>query len=273
MKDIKFLKTNLLNRAKEAADYIRSQNITIPEVVVILGSGLKILEDIENPSSLQYSQIPYFPEITVVGHSGTFTTGSVKNKAVGILRGRFHFYEGYEYQDVLFPVTVMAQLGVKSLILTNAAGGLNRNFNVGDLMLITDHFNFQSGIEPLITEVIHDTDFYNADLCNIMRKAAIENSVKLNEGVYLCAWGPTYETPAELAKFMEWGADAVGMSTVPEAIWGKYLGMNVAAVSCITNIAYTTKAQASASHEEVVDVAKAASLRLNKIITGMFDYI
>ena len=269
MKKINVLKLELLERAKEAVDYIKSQNIVIPKIVVVLGSGIKALENLKNEKSIDYSQIPYFPEVTVAGHSGKFTCGYINDIPIGVLRGRFHCYEGYEYKDVVFPATVMHALGVQIYVLTNAAGGLNRTFKVGDLMIIRDHFNFQSGIEPLITEPIRYPTFYDEELYYKIRKAAIDSNIPIQEGVYCCGWGPTYETPAEINTFTEWGMDAVGMSTVPEATWAKYLGMQVIGISCITNIAYTSAAQATACHEEVVDVAKSASLKLDTILKNM----
>ena len=229
---------------------------------MILGSGLGVLaEEIKNPIFISYDEVSALPKSTVEGHSGRFVIGELEGKTVLAMQGRFHFYEGYTMQEVSLPVRVMAKLGIKQLIITNAAGGVNTSFRAGDLMMISDHINF-SGDNPLIGENLDDfgprfpdmSAPYSKRMQNALKSSSSELCIKLQEGVYMYGTGPSYETPAEVRMARIIGADAVGMSTVPEVIVGVHSGMEILGVSCITNMASGILDQ-PLTHEEVIETA------------------
>lgn len=246
-------------RITEAAAYIKEQGVNQVDVGLILGSGLGELgEEVEQSIAIPYETIPHFPVSTVVGHAGQLVYGTLGGQMVLAMQGRFHYYEGYSLEDVTFPVRVMKELGIHSVIVTNAAGGVNTSFEPGDLMMITDQINF-TGVNPLhgpndenlgprFTDMSHA---YDAEYQEMVRKVAQENDISLKEGVYMGFSGPTYETPAEIKMARTFGADAVGMSTVPEVIVANHGGLKVIGVSCITNLA--AGMQATLNHEEVVE--------------------
>ena len=252
-----------MNDIQTAYDYIISKIGNIrPTVGAILGSGLGDFADsLENPAIVAFSDILGFPQSTVEGHSGQFVFGEKEGKQVVALKGRLHFYEGYDMQRVTLPVRIMALLGVKTLIVTNAAGGLNPGFQVGDLMLIRDHINY-SGDNPLKGQNLATFGPRFPDCTNIYTNALADNlltktsaqGLKLQQGVYLMVSGPSYETPAEIKMFSQWGADAVGMSTVPETIVAAHCGIQVIGISCITNMAAGISEE-NLSHEEVIETA------------------
>lgn len=228
----------------EAAAYIRANCPHKPTVGIVLGSGLGALaEQLEEPCVLPYADIPHFARSTAPGHAGRLVIGRLAGKTVCCMQGRLHYYEGHPMRDIVFPVRLMSVIGVDTLVLTNAAGGLDPAFSVGDLMLITDHINFM-GTNPLIGE--NDDRFgprfpdmtacYTPALQNAAQDAALALGISLREGVYLAVTGPSYETPAEIRMFRALGASAVGMSTVPEAIAASHCGMKVAGISCVTNM-------------------------------------
>lgn len=257
---------------KAALDFLKQLG-PAPDAVIVLGSGLKVFERLDDMITVPYGEIPGFSASTVAGHAGTLSVGGLQGRRLAILRGRFHRYEGYPWQKVVLPVTVMAEWGIRQLILTNAAGGLNPTFFQGDLMLMRDHLNFQPP-EPaeqkaLFERGVHHGNYYDRDLLKQAREAARMAQVTLREGTYLALLGPTYETPAEIQAFRKLGADAVGMSTVPEVIWGHALGMRVLAISCITNVTNSAEEMAATSHLEVMEVAQLASERLEKILSAM----
>lgn len=248
-----------IQKIKESTEFIEKQIIDKPYVGLILGSGLGGLADkIKNPIKIKYSDIPNFPISTVEGHAGQLVIGKLGGQNVIAMQGRFHFYEGYDLQDVCFPVRVMNQLGIKNLIVTNAAGGSNSEFNPGDLMIITDHINF-TGQNPLNGKNFNELGprfldmsyAYNKDLIQIARESGQGLNIDLKEGVYMWLTGPTYETPAEIRLANILGADAVGMSTVPEVIVANHEGVKVLGISCITNMAAGILDQ-PLNHEEVV---------------------
>lgn len=215
------------------------------DVGLILGSGLSdSITGLQNVKKVEYKEIPGFPVPTVEGHHGEWLCGELHGKRVIVMRGRFHFYEGYTAEDITLPVRVMQQLGVHTLIVTNAAGGVNMNFEAGDLMMITDTINY-SGVNPLIGANLDGygprfpdmTEQFDKQLRSIARKVANEMSITLREGVYMWFSGPSFETPAEIRMARILGADAVGMSTVPEVIAARHGGMRVLGFSCITNMA------------------------------------
>ena len=248
--------------AKQSAQYIQSKITATPEIGLILGSGLGILADeIENAVAIPYSEIPNFPVSTVHGHAGQLVIGQLSGKTVIAMQGRFHHYEGYSMDKVTFPVRVMKLLGVEKLIVTNAAGGVNKDFTPGDLMLITDHINFMSN--PLIGA--NDERFgprfpdmstaYDKEFQQLARKVAADLNIEIQEGVYLGLTGPTYETPAEIRMVRTLGGDAVGMSTVPEVIVANHSSMRVLGISCITNMAAGILDQ-PLNHEEVIETTE-----------------
>ena len=250
---------------QKAAEYIKSQfpESQMPKIGLILGSGLGVLADyIKNPVYIPYKDIPGFPQTTVEGHAGRFVFGSYQGKTVLAMQGRFHYYEGKSIEEVVFPVRVMKILGIEILILTNAAGGVNLNFRPGDLMLITDHINM-SGVSPLRGENLDviggprfpDMSFaYDSELRKLAIEAAEKQNFDLKTGVYAMMQGPSFETPAEIKMLRTLGADAVGMSTVPEAITAVHAKIKVLGISCITNMAAGILEQAL-THEEVIETA------------------
>ena len=250
-------------RIDAAYTFIRSRTDFQPEVGLILGSGLGDFADrLEDCIEIPFSQIPGFPVPTVEGHAGALILGTFQGCAVAALRGRIHYYEGYSQQEITLPVRVMARLGIRTLVLTNAAGGVNLDFSAGALMLIADHINF-SGMNPLMGPNLDAfgprfpdmSDIYTRSLREKLRPLAKEAGIDLREGVYMMYSGPSYETPAEIRAFRTLGADAVGMSTVPEAIVARHCGLQVVGVSCITNMAAGVLDR-KLDHSEVVETAQ-----------------
>ncbi len=254
---------NLVEKINETTQYINNRIIIRPQIGIILGSGLGPLADeISNAEIIKYNEIPNFPASTVQGHKGQLVVGTLEDKNVIAMQGRFHYYEGYPIEQVTFPVRVMKALGVNTIIITNAAGGVNREFVPGDLMVITDHINFTFD-NPLIGKN-HDelgprfpdmSHAYDKALIGLAIKAANNLNLSIKQGVYMWNSGPTYETPAEvrLASFL--GADAVGMSTVPEVVTSVHGGIKVLGISCITNMASGILDQ-PLNHEEVIETSE-----------------
>ena len=247
---------------EQAVSYIRSVTDFQPEIGMILGSGLgDYAGQIEHPVCIPYHEIPEFPVSTVAGHAGQFVLGEHLGKKVIVMQGRFHFYEGYSQRQLTMPVRIMKRLGVDRLVVTNAAGGVNLEFHSGTLMMISDHINY-SGSNPLIGSNLDEfgprfpdmSNVYDLSLRQKLREEAEKVGIKLDEGVYMMFSGPNYETPAEVRMARVFGADAVGMSTVPEAITASHCGMKVLGVSCITNMAAGVL-NAPLCHDEVVETA------------------
>lgn len=233
-----------------------------PQLGLVLGSGFgHVLQKLTNVARIPYSRLPGFPKPGVAGHAGELLIGKLGGTPMLLLNGRAHFYEGHPMEQVTLGVRTLAALGVRDLLLTNAAGGINRKFRAGDFMLLTDHINLM-GANPLLgptpkglPRFVDLTQAYDAALSNLLIKAARESQVKLQRGVYLAVSGPSYETPAEIRAFARLGADAVGMSTVPETIVARQLGLRVTALSCITNLG-AGRSNAPLSHEEVLETAQ-----------------
>ncbi len=233
-------------RGQETADYIfKKINGEKPETAIVLGSGLGLLADkIENPIVIPYAEIPHFVQSTAMGHKGNLIFGTLGGKKVLAMQGRFHYYEGYSMQDVTYPIRVMYWLGIKNLFVSNAAGGVNYDYKVGDLMIIRDHINLLPN--PLIGKNIDEigprfpdmTRPYDLELIRAAEQIAHQRNIKLHKGVYLASTGPSYETPAEYKFFRTIGADAVGMSTIPEVIVARHCGIRVFGMSVITNEAH-----------------------------------
>lgn len=248
---------------KQSADFLKQKYANTPKIGLILGSGLGVLaEEIENPVKIPYEDIPEFPVSTVEGHAGQLVFGTINGTEVVAMQGRFHFYEGYSFDKVTFPVRVMKELGVEKLIVTNAAGGVNENFAPGDLMLISDHIN-NMGTNPLIgpndsklgVRFPDMSEAYCNSLREIARNVASKISLKVQEGVYVGNTGPSYETPAEVRMLRVLGGDAVGMSTVPEVIVARHAGLKVLGISCISNMAAGILDQ-PLNHEEVIETTE-----------------
>lgn len=244
-----------------------------PDVAIIIGSGLgNLVKRMDVKVRIPYHDIPHFPKSTVKGHAGEILSGVIGKNKVMAFSGRFHYYEGYSMAEVTYPVRVAKLLGAKLLIVTNAAGGLNPKFHVGDLMLITDHINFM-GANPLIGPNVEEwgprfVDLYHVyseQHMNKLREIAVRKGLTLREGVYLAVSGPTYETHAELKMMQGFGADAVGMSTVPECIVAAHMSLPVLGVSVITDMALPYIIQ-DISHEMVLAAAEEASERLSDLI-------
>ncbi len=253
---------DITKQITQAADYIRSRTELQPEVGLILGSGLgDYAETLQNAVRIPFSEIPGFPVPTVPGHSGALVIGKKQGKQVAVLQGRIHYYEGLPQQVITLPVRVLAALGVKTVVLTNACGGVNTAFHPGDLMLISDHINL-SGANPLIGPNLDAfgprfpdmSDLYTASLRKAIQQKAGQAGMELQEGVYAMYSGPNYETPAEIRMFRILGADVVGMSTVPEALVAGQCGMQVVGVSCITNMAAGVLPR-KLDHAEVMETA------------------
>ena len=258
---------------ENAITHIKAKTNQTPTIGVILGSGLGDFADsLDNKTRVPFSEIPGFPQSTVVGHQGAFVFGDFEGVSIVALQGRLHFYEGYTPQEVTLPVRIMKKLGVQSLILTNAAGGINLDFSTGALMLISDHILF-SGYNPLIGPNLEEygprfpdvSDIYTKALREEIKEATAKAGVKLHEGVYINVSGPSYETAAEIRFFRTIGADAVGMSTAPEALVARHAGMNVVGISCITNMA-TGVLDEKLDHEGVVSVANRVKADFKKVL-------
>jgi purine-nucleoside phosphorylase len=250
----------IYEKAQEAAQFIKSKFDREIKVALVLGSGLgAFAEEIENATAISYEEIPHFARSTVEGHAGRLVLGEVSGVAVAVQQGRFHYYEGYELAEVTFPVRSFGLLGIKNLILTNAAGSLNADFKPGSLMLIRDHINLM-GANPLRgknderfgARFPDMTNVYSRDLQEMVQHEAKEMNLDLRRGVYAALSGPTYETPAEIRYLRCGGADAVGMSTVPEAIIARHQAMKVMAISCISNMA-AGLSEDKINHEEVME--------------------
>ena len=257
----------------QAADYIRAQVSIRPQIGLVLGSGLGDFADtLEESIRIPYAEIPNFPLPTIPGHSGALVFGKVCGKTVVVLQGRIHYYEGLSMQEITLPIRVAAALGVKTLVLTNACGGVNLSFSPGDLMLISDHINLSGG-NPLIGPNLDAfgprfpdmSDLYTASLRAAIKEKAAAAGIPLQEGVYAMYSGPNYETPAEIRMFRTLGADTVGMSTVPEALVAGHSGLQVVGISCITNMAAGVL-PVKLSHAEVTETANRVSAKFRKLI-------
>lgn len=247
-----------------------------PEVAVILGSGLGgFVSELSDSIEIPYDQLPHFPVSTVAGHAGKWVAGTVEGRSVLCMQGRFHYYEGYSMQEVTFPIRVMKELNIGTLIVTNAAGGIRASFQPGDLMLIEDHINwmFDNPLRgpnvdewgPRFPDMSHA---YDPDLIACAEKVAVDFGITLHRGVYIAVPGPSYETPAEIRAFAKLGADAVGMSTVPEVIVANHQGMNVLGISCISNMASGILPE-PLSHEDVVRTSQQVQGRLTRLVKGV----
>lgn len=264
---------NVREQIDQAAAFVRQRTKVKPQIGMILGSGLGALaREIDADATIPYAEIPNFPRSTVEGHSGQLVLGRLEGKPVVAMQGRVHFYEGYTLQQVVFPVRVMRALGAGVLLVSNAAGGINRQWSRGDLMIIADHINF-FGSNPLIGP--NDPDLgprfpdmsqpYDPEFIALVERAATAEGITVRKGVYVGVHGPSYETPAELRMLGRWSADAVGMSTVPEVIAARHMGMRVLGITAITDMATGEQVQ-QVTHEEVMAVAKEVEPKFIRLV-------
>ena len=244
-------------RVEAAAKFIHRQTKLRPKIALVLGSGLGAFADeFSSAKKIPYAKIPHFPQSTAIGHAGQLVLGKVDGVDVAGMQGRVHLYEGYSPQQVVFPIRVFARMGVKAVILTNAAGGVNLNYSAGALVAISDHINLQ-GVNPLIgpnderfgVRFPDMTRAYDPEFRNFVSDAGKKLKMNLHEGVYLALSGPNYETPAEIRSFRTLGADLVGMSTVPEVLAARHAGIRVLGISCVTNMAAGVTGQALTAEE------------------------
>jgi purine-nucleoside phosphorylase len=265
---------NIYDQIQEAVGIIKKKTSISPEVGVILGSGLGDFADtLPGKTIIPYSDIPHFKKTSVPGHAGRLVMGKIDNKPVAVMQGRYHYYEGHDIHDVVFPVRVLCSLGIKKLLLTNAAGGINPMLIAGDLMIIRDHINLM-GINPLRGENDERlgprfpdmTGLYDDLMIEVIAGGMKETGLSIKKGVYLALSGPSYETPAEIQMLSVMGADAVGMSTVPEAIVARHMKVMVAGISCISNLAAGIS-KTPLSHKEVTETANRVKGDFIKLLT------
>ncbi|MEI6131904.1 MAG: purine-nucleoside phosphorylase [Bacillota bacterium] len=271
------METSVVNKS---AKYILDKIQAKPEIAVILGSGLgSLMDGINNQTSISYSEIPNFPSTSIQGHDGKLIFGEVKGKNVIAMKGRFHYYEGHEMDTVTFPVKVFFAMGIRKIIITNAAGGVNKAFLPGDLMLINDHLGFacpsplrgenNESVGPRFPDM---SQVYSKKLSEIALSTAKLLGIELKQGNYMFSKGPQFETPAEIRAVRLLGADAVGMSTVPEAIVANHMGMEILAISTITNMAAGVLDK-PLCHEEVIETGKMVSEKFTKLINKIIEKI
>lgn len=263
-----------MKEIEAARAFLAGKTPVTPRVLLVLGSGLGSLAERVEGLRIPYEEIPHFPRVTVEGHAGYLALGKLAGVPVAALAGRFHYYEGYPLDEITFPIRALAALGASSMIVTNAAGGINTKFEVGDLMLITDHINFL-GDNPLrggnIAPGPRFPDMsraYDADYCGIARSVAKEHKIPLREGVYVASMGPCYETPAEIRMYRAWGGDAAGMSTVPEVIVARHAGVRVLGITAITNMAAGILPQ-PLSHAEVIETTTRVKETFAQLVLGI----
>ena len=267
----------MLERIQETAAFLRGRMHTHPETAIILGTGLgSLVHEITDKYEISYEGIPNFPVSTVEGHSGKLIFGKLGDKDIMAMQGRFHFYEGYAMTEVTFPVRVMRELGIRTLFVSNAAGGMNPDFQIGDLMIITDHINFfpehplRGKNIPYGPRFPDMSEAYNRELIRQADRIAAEKGIKVQHGIYIGTQGPTYETPAEYKMFRILGADAVGMSTVPEVIVANHCGIRVFGISVITDLGVEGKI-VEVTHEDVQKAADAAQPLMTTIMRELIN--
>ena len=263
----------MYEKIKETARFLMDIGLDKPEIGIVLGTGLGgIVKMIKIEKKIPYHDIPNFPISTVSGHSGALIYGELAGKKVVVMQGRFHYYEGWEMSEVTFPIRVMKLLGIEKLMVSNACGGVNPEFKVGDVMIITDHINMMpehplrgENEEKFGPRFVDMHEPYSLKMIRLMRSIAVENKLDIKEGVYLALQGPTFETPAEYRMVKLMGADAVGMSTVPEVIVAKHMGMECFGLSVITDLGIEGKIE-EVSHEAVQIAAKSSENMISKLV-------
>lgn len=266
----------MYTKISETAAYVKKRIVQTPDIAIVLGSGLgKLADKIEDKLTIPYKEIPHFKQSTAIGHKGNLIYGTLGGKKVIAMQGRFHYYEGYTMQEVTLPIRVFARLGIKTLFVSNAAGGINPNLKVGDLMVITDHINFMPN--PLIGPNIEEmgvrfpdmTNVYSKRIQFIAEREAAKEGVELKRGVYVAETGPCYETPAEYRMYGMLGGDAVGMSTVPEVIMARHSGMEIFGMSVITNQANDLSEEIENNGNDVIVQADRAADTMSNLFTNI----
>ena len=265
---------------QQTADFIKEKLPEIPKIAIVLGSGLgSLADDVTDKTVIEYKDIPNFPISTVAGHKGELIYGKIGNVPVLLMNGRFHYYEGYDMQTVTYHIRVFKLLGIETLILTNAAGGINESFNKGDLMIINDQLSFFAesvlrgpNMDEFGARFIDMSTTYEKDYIEKLKTIMTDVMGYFREGVYAYMKGPTYETPAEIRALRTLGADAVGMSTVPEAVVAHHCGMKVAGITCITNMAAGIE-NVQLSHEEVKETALKAEANFKEVVKRFVNMI
>ncbi len=272
--------TSEFNLAEAAAQFVLARSGLRPKIGVVLGSGLGAFADqLSGQSSIPYAEIPNFPQSTAIGHAGRLVIGKAGDIPIFAMQGRVHLYEGYSAKDVAFPIRVLGRMGVRAVILTNAAGGINRAYQQGGLVAISDHINLQ-GTNPLMganderfgPRFPDMTEAYSKPYRDMARTAARKLGIELQEGIYAGLLGPSYETPAEIRYLRTIGADLVGMSTIPETIAARHMGMKVLGISCVTNMAAGTTG-AIINHEEVLETGKRVQRDFVALINALLPSI
>lgn len=278
MKQMKPTECQVLESLREAVAAIRKQSGLVPESAVILGTGLgNLAKKIEKDAEIPYGEIPYFPVSTVESHSGKFILGKLGGKNVVAMEGRFHFYEGYDLKDITFPVRVMKELGANNLMVSNAAGGINLDYQKGDIVILDDFINFM-GVNPLIGP--NDERLgprfpdmsapFSHELRDMAKQVAQKESIRVHDGVYIGVPGPNLETRAEYRMMRAWGADVVGMSTVPEVIVGVHMGMKILGLSVVTDLCDPDHLE-PVDIKEIIQTANEAGPKLDKLIQGVIE--
>jgi purine-nucleoside phosphorylase len=278
--------TDLYQQAQAAADFIRTKTTVQPRLGLILGSGLgDFARHVENAVAIPYSEIPHFPQSTVEGHSGRLVLGTIAGVPVAVMQGRVHAYEGYSMAQVTFPTRVLGLLGVQTLIVTNAAGGINTRYGQGAIVALSDHINLTGANaalgpnDPRFGERFFDMSAaYSPRLRTLARNEATKQGWTLDEGVYIAVLGPSYETPAEIRAFRTLGADLVGMSTVHETIVARHMGLEVLGISLVTNmaagvVAAGQKEAETIHHEDVMEVGRRAEKQFTTLLTALVPQI
>jgi purine-nucleoside phosphorylase len=263
----------LYDRACEAAAFIAGRTSLQPTIAVVLGSGLGgFASQLDNPEVIPYSDIPHFAQPTAIGHPGRLVVGTIDGVPVAVMQGRLHAYEGYSSEEITFPIRALGRWGIRTLVLTNAAGGISEAYEQGQLVLISDHINF-TGRNPVVgpnddrfgLRFFDMSEAYPIPLRRLAQAAALEEDFVLDEGVYLSVLGPSFETPAEIRAFRTMGADLVGMSTVMETIVARHMGIEVLGISCVTNMAAGIQTE-PLSHIEVLETGKRVEVRLARLL-------
>ncbi len=266
-----------IDALKEASHRLKTLLPHDPQIGLVMGSGLsEALRPLEDETVISWDDVPYFPEPTVAGHAGQYVAGSLGNNPVLVQQGRVHYYEGKPMDEVVFPTRLMRMIGVETLVITNAAGAINEAYRPGDFVLINDHLNAipasplrGPNVDELGERFPNMNDVYSPELRQLAHEAADESGLSLHEGVYLAAPGPQYETPAEIQMYRSWGADLVGMSTVPEVIAARHCGLTVLGISLATNYAAGINEDARPTHDEVIETSKRAEADLAKLVRAL----
>jgi purine-nucleoside phosphorylase len=274
------IEASLYDRACEAADFIAGRTPLKPTIAVVLGSGLGgFAAGLDNAVAIPFAEIPHFVQATAIGHSGRLMIGTVVGVPVAVMQGRFHSYEGYTSEEVTFPVRALGRFGIRTLILTNAAGGVRETYQQGQLVLISDHINL-TGHNPVLgpnddrfgLRFFDMSEAYPRSLRRLAQAAALEEGYVLDEGVYMGLLGPSFETPAEIRAFRTLGADLVGMSTVQETIVARHMGIEVLGISCVTNMAAGIQTE-PLSHVEVLETGKRVEATLARLLSRVIPAI